>query len=92
MTDALESAKQRLRAALVAGADTTPHRVAIARLEEAEQARLAAANLLLSEAQAADAAAVRERENELVAEVLTGVGAMIDRLPAVPRLAPFGGA
>ncbi|GAB1424249.1 hypothetical protein MASR2M16_14830 [Thauera terpenica] len=86
MTTPLESARQRLRAALEAGEDTAPHRAAIARLEADASRRKAEETSQRAAIDADRRRAVSARTEELVAEAKSSIDAVIDSLPKIPTL------
>lgn len=86
MTTPLESARERLQAALLAGEDTAPHRAAIAHLEAGDARRKVEETGLRAEIEAERRRAVAARTDAIVADAQSAIDGVIDSLPKIPTL------
>lgn len=82
----LESARDRLKGALLAGEDTAPHRAAIAQLEADAARRNAEESVQRAEIEAERRRALAARTDEIVAEAQSAVDGVIAQLPKIPEL------
>lgn len=88
MQNALSEARDRLRAALLAGEDSGPHRSAIELLESAERARQLEAQALIDTVRAESDAQVAARADALLAGARADLDCLISSLTPVPAGLP----
>lgn len=84
----LESARERLRAALEAGEDTSAHREAIRRLESDAARRAGEESVQRAEIEVDRRRAVAARTDAILAEAQSSVDAALAELPKIPVLEP----
>lgn len=82
----LESARDRLQLALLAGEDTAPHRAAIAQLEADAARRKVEDSAQSAEIEAERRRALAARTYEIVAEAQSAIDVVIAQLPKIPEL------
>lgn len=84
-TPAISAARERLHAALLAGQDTAPHRLAIQKLETAARTAQEREEASAAHDAAARAVVVQERATVIAADLQACIDAMLARFPLPPN-------
>jgi arginine/lysine/ornithine decarboxylase len=76
--DRIESARERLRQALVAGEDTSPHRQALAALEQAAEGEAERQKAVEAEQEETRRRWINARAHQLADEAMADIGTTLD--------------